>query len=53
MAIAACGSTAEIEGEDLVVAVAAELHRHQRQQHRFARAGRPTISVCRRRRRVG
>ena len=31
---------AEIEGEDLVVAVAAELHRHQRQQHRFAGAGR-------------
>ena len=31
---------AEVEGEDLVVAVAAELHRHQRQQHRLAGAGR-------------
>ena len=31
---------AEVEGENLVVPVTAELHRHQRQQHRLARAGR-------------
>ncbi len=31
---------AEVEGEDLRARVAAELQRHQRQQHRLARAGR-------------
>ena len=31
---------AEVEGEDLGFRVTAELERHQRQQHRFARAGR-------------
>ena len=31
---------AEVEGEDLGAGVAAELQRHQRQQHRFAGAGR-------------
>ena len=32
---------AEIEGEDLGARVAAELQRHQRQQHGLSRAGRP------------
>ena len=32
--------TAKIEREDLGVRIAAELKRHQRQQHRFAGAGR-------------
>ena len=31
---------AEIEGEDLVMRIAPELHRHQGEQHRFARTGR-------------
>ena len=31
---------AEVEGKDLVSRIAAELQRHQRQQHRFAGAGR-------------
>ena len=34
-------AAAEIEGEYLAVLVTAELHRHQREQHRLARAGRP------------
>ena len=33
--------SAEIEGEDLVVPITTELHRHQRQQHGLAGAGRP------------
>ncbi len=32
--------SAKVEGEDLGLLVAPELQRHQRQQHRFARAGR-------------
>src|SRR3546814_17941952 len=31
----------KVEGEDLIVGIAAELHCHQRQQHRLAGAGRP------------
>ena len=31
----------EVEGKDLRPRIAAELHRHQREQHRLARAGRP------------
>src|SRR3546814_10523082 len=34
-------AAAEIEGEDLRVLVAAEMHRHQCEQHRFAGPGRP------------
>ena len=36
---------AEIERENLRAGIAAELQRHQRQQHALAGAGRPTISV--------
>src|SRR3546814_20024654 len=31
----------KVEGEDLIVGIAAELHCHQPQQHRLAGAGRP------------
>src|SRR3546814_17764633 len=31
----------KVEGEDLIVGIAAVLHCHQRQQHRLAGAGRP------------
>ena len=34
-------AAAEVEGEDLRAGIAAELQRHQRQQHALAGAGRP------------